>query len=119
MKIVHDILFYYDILLFVSHYYSQSSFFIIFLKGNAGDSLAYHNQMQFSPKDSDNDGRRDENCAARFKGAWWYNKCYESNLNGLYLGAGQSRSTGISWYHWKNSHYSMKKTEMKIRPNQF
>ncbi|XP_028390964.1 ryncolin-1-like [Dendronephthya gigantea] len=36
--------------------------------GDAGDSLAYHNQMQFTTKDSDNDARSYENCATRFKG---------------------------------------------------
>ena len=87
-------------------------------KGSAGDSLAIHSQMQFTTKDNDNDAW-DGNCATSWKGAWWYNGCHYSNLNGLYLGAGRIDETGISWYHWKNSWYSMKKTEMKIRPNQF
>ena len=71
--------------------------------------------MQFSTKDSDNDGDAGD-CAMTWKGAWWYKRCHFSNLNGLYLGAGQSSFTGINWYHWKKSWYSMKKTEMKIRP---
>ncbi|XP_028390977.1 uncharacterized protein LOC114515854 [Dendronephthya gigantea] len=86
--------------------------------GDAGDSLYYHNQMQFTTNDSDNDARSDENCATGFKGAWWYNNCYNSNLNGLYLGAGQYDATGITWLMWRG-HYSLKKTEMKIRPNYF
>ena len=116
MKMVRDILLYYDILLFVLK--CCSLFFIIFLKGNAGDSLAIHNQMKFSTKDRDNDASGG-NCATKYKGAWWYQNCHYSNLNGRYLGPGQNDYTGVNWYHWKSSHYSMKKTEMKIRPNQF
>ena len=87
-------------------------------KGDAGDSLAYHNRMQFSTKDNDNDAT-DDNCATWWKGGWWYNRCLYSKLNGRYVGAGRIDATGINWYHWKKSYYSMKKTEMKIRPNQF
>ncbi|XP_028391457.1 ficolin-2-like [Dendronephthya gigantea] len=85
--------------------------------GTAGDSLANHNQMQFTTKDSDNDVWG-HNCATSYKGGWWYNSCLDSKLNGLYLGAGQTSTNGINWYSWKNSWYSMKKSEMKIRPNQ-
>jgi ficolin len=87
------------------------------LKGDAGDALAWHNQMQFTTKDSDNDGDSLGNCAVVHKGAWWYNGCYYSNLNGLYLGAGKISHTGTQWNRWH--YYSMKKTEMKIRPSQF
>ena len=92
---------------------------IVFLKGDAGDSLTWHNQRRFTTKDRDNDDGWVGNCATSHKGAWWYYSCQYSNLNGLYLGAGQNSGTGVNWYHWKNSWYSMKKTEMKIRPNQF
>ena len=85
-------------------------------KGDAGDSLAHHNQMQFTTKDNDNDPDSG-NCATIRKGAWWYNSCHYSNLNGLYLGADQSSYTGIQWRSWHS--YSLKKTEMKLRPNQF
>ncbi|XP_028391389.1 uncharacterized protein LOC114516186 [Dendronephthya gigantea] len=86
--------------------------------GTAGDSLDFHNQMQFSTKDSDNDAYSSGSCATNCKGAWWYNSCYKSSLNGPYLGAGSFNNRGIMWYHWKNSyHYSFKRSEMKIRPN--
>ena len=39
---------------------------------------------KFSTLDRDNDTWRN-NCAERFKGAWWYTACLNSNLNGLYL----------------------------------
>ncbi|XP_028391443.1 ryncolin-1-like [Dendronephthya gigantea] len=88
--------------------------------GDAGDSLAYHNQMPLTTKDRDNDAWGNNNCAS-LRGAWWYDNCLYSNLNGLYVNAHEAQGTrlGIHWYHWKNSWYSMKKAEMKIRPNQF
>ena len=85
--------------------------FCFFLKGDAGDSLTYQNQMQFSTKDSDNDLHGDS-CATGSQGAWWYKQCYESNLNGRYL-------TSLSWRGFNGDSNFLKKTEMKLRPSQF
>ncbi|XP_032217881.2 ficolin-2 isoform X2 [Nematostella vectensis] len=86
--------------------------------GTAGDSLvAWHNQLPFSTMDKDNDRRTDENCAVMFKGAWWYDDCHSANLNGEYLnGAHEQYAEGIVWYNWKGHGYSLKRTEMKMRP---
>ncbi|XP_071808004.1 ficolin-1-like [Asterias amurensis] len=80
----------------------------------AGDSLSYHNDLQFSTKDLDNDGLPVSNCAQRYHGAWWYNACHESNLNGEYH-QGPSTEFGIIWKAWRGMSYSLKTTEMKIR----
>ena len=83
----------------------------------AGDSLGYHRGMSFSTKDRDND-KSSAKCAFVYTGAWWYNNCYHSNLNGLYLNR-KVDPKGVTWYYWKNSQYSVKISEMKIRPKDF
>ena len=89
------------------------------ITGNAGDSLSYHNGMKFTTKDVDNDKYGSGNCAVIEKGAWWYNKCSFSNLNGLYRTSPHYTQDGIYWYHWKKSWYPFKNAEMKIRPRHF
>jgi len=83
--------------------------------GTAGDSLiSEHNNMAFSTKDRDND-RSSENCAVHETGAWWYNRCHSSNLNGKYLGEKVSNRGAASGAHYK--YLSLKYTEMKLRPS--
>ncbi|XP_066285407.1 ficolin-2-like [Branchiostoma lanceolatum] len=83
--------------------------------GTAGDSLIYHKGMEWSTRDEDNDNSS-EQCAVVNYGAWWYNRCRVSNLNGRY---GDNTKDGIIWKTWKGDDYSLKATEMKIRPFYF
>ncbi|KAL9975452.1 hypothetical protein ACROYT_G012613 [Oculina patagonica] len=85
--------------------------------GTAGNSLAYQRGAAFSTKDRDNDNWS-KNCATTLgKGAWWYNDCLRSNLNGLYHhGKHSTPWEGVNWYHWKGPYYSVKRAEMKIKP---
>ncbi|XP_056364166.1 angiopoietin-related protein 7 isoform X2 [Oenanthe melanoleuca] len=89
--------------------------------GNTGrDSLRYHNNTAFSTKDKDNDKCVDD-CAQFRKGGYWYNCCTDSNLNGVYYRKGEHTKSmdGITWYGWHGSTYSLKRVEMKIRPEEF
>lgn len=91
--------------------------------GTAGDALnKYHNEMQFTTVDKDNDEWH-SNCALKDQAGWWYRACGFSSLNGIYIRGGKTDAIpggfirGIIWYHWKKNYgYSMKKTTMKIKP---
>ncbi|XP_076337572.1 techylectin-5B-like [Tachypleus tridentatus] len=87
-------------------------------KGDAGNSLAVHNNMMFSAKDKDND-KNSGSCAQNHKGGWWYNSCHRCNLNGLYYTEDKVDTTGITWYDWKSKHVTLKSSKMKIRPVKF
>jgi len=84
---------------------------LIFGLGNAGDYLTYHNGHKFSTKDQDNDPSP-INCAAQpdVQGAWWFDDCRLSNLNGAY-----SNEEGQGPWLWGGIH-PIKRIEMKIRP---
>ncbi|XP_036039837.1 ficolin-1 [Onychomys torridus] len=87
-----------------------------FLEGTAGDSLTSHSNMSFSTHDQDNDSNSMGNCATLYHGAWWYQNCHNSNLNGRYLsGSHKSYADGINWYTGGGYYYSYKVVEMKIR----
>ncbi|XP_039265587.2 fibrinogen-like protein A [Styela clava] len=73
--------------------------------GTAGDKMTYHNDRAFTTFDADNDMYSSANCAVRGNGAWWYNTCYDSNLNGRY-------NTDFSWPYDS----ILLSSEMKIRP---
>ena len=87
--------------------------------GVAGDSMTGShslNGMQFSTHDRDNDRHGSLNCAATYEGAWWYNGCHDSNLNGLYL-SGQSNNHGVVWGHFNATAYSsrtLRYSDMKL-----
>jgi len=81
-----------------------------------GDSMSAQLGYKFSTKDQDNDNY-EGSCAQTYKGGWWYGNCHRSNLNGYYYnGYHESFADGVNWYHWKEYNYSLKYTEMKVKP---
>ena len=87
-----------------------------------GDSLSYQLGMKFTTKDKDNDEYYETNCATKEKGAWWYNMCSRSNLNGRYYPGGKPMEygkeveSGTIWQTAKGMYYSMKHVLMLIKP---
>ncbi|XP_041372724.1 fibrinogen-like protein A [Gigantopelta aegis] len=99
---------------------SEQDFFKLRLgafSGDAGDGLTYHKGYNFSAKDNDLDSSS-KACSREFTGAWWYNSCHESNLNGLYLAPGYA-SSSLSWSNRGTSFFHLRRASMKIRPMQF
>ena len=77
--------------------------------------MARHSGKMFTTKDKDNDNSA-SNCAEYAIGAWWYDMCKDSNLNGVYHTRNPTTNkTGITWMRWKGHYHSLKSTTMKIR----
>ncbi|XP_067643569.1 angiopoietin-related protein 7 isoform X2 [Eurosta solidaginis] len=90
-------------------------------EGDAGDSLTYHAGSKFSTFDNDNDGCVNCNCAQLRNGAWWYNWCDMSNLNGKYFNENENYNNtpiyeGMYWNGFGGATYSLKAVKMMIRP---
>jgi ficolin len=88
-----------------------------YIKGDAGDSFIRKNNMKFSTKDQDYD-TSPSSCAQLYNGAWWYQNCHATNLNGAYLRGHHPAiyAQGVTWYSFRGQYYSLKRTEMKIPP---
>ncbi|XP_062135517.1 fibrinogen-like protein 1 [Drosophila sulfurigaster albostrigata] len=85
--------------------------------GDASDALRTHDKMKFSTYDRDHDEFTHMNCAERHHGAWWYDFCSRSNLNGKYFKRQTDDAQGIFWERWY-SYQSLKSVQMLIRPKQ-
>ncbi|XP_068105998.1 ficolin-2-like isoform X2 [Hyperolius riggenbachi] len=88
-----------------------------FISGSAGDSLSWHNDQPFTTQDKDNDNAEDSNCAVDYSGAWWFDNCHGSHLNGAYLrGQHTNEGLGVIWFTFRGNFHSLKMTEIKFRP---
>uniref|UniRef100_A0A0A1WX60 Fibrinogen C domain-containing protein 1 n=1 Tax=Zeugodacus cucurbitae TaxID=28588 RepID=A0A0A1WX60_ZEUCU len=76
--------------------------------GTAGDSMIFHVGMKFTTRDSDNDNAPQGNCAIDYKGAWWFDRCFTSHLNG-------KRIQNMTWNTLGNME-ALKSALMMIRP---
>ncbi|XP_077487806.1 fibrinogen beta chain-like isoform X1 [Amblyomma americanum] len=82
--------------------------------GDAGDGLSAHAAMPFSTWDVDNDEWSDGSCARDHHGAWWYNQCGTSSLNGDYIqGPGQLQLQAPYWLPWPSV---LRTSSIKLRP---
>ena len=69
----------------------------------------------FSTMDRDNDIDNGQSCAETMRGAWWYEACTDSNLNGVYKHVKDNNGYFIYWQKWKNNYFSLKTVEMKLK----
>ena len=83
--------------------------------GNAGDSLTYHNDQNFSTKDRDQDETDLLHCAQLDTGGWWFRGCQFVNLNGLYPTQGQLDEKYMSWFYFASSQGGIMFSEMKFK----
>uniref|UniRef100_A0AAY4AMC8 Fibrinogen C-terminal domain-containing protein n=1 Tax=Denticeps clupeoides TaxID=299321 RepID=A0AAY4AMC8_9TELE len=97
-----------------------------FINGGAGDSLSYHNGMNFSTFDKDQDLNspywyyywyyyNNYNCAENQEGGFWYNSCFSASPTGIYKWGSNTMTDGMLWTAWKGQNYSLKKFVMKIK----
>jgi len=84
--------------------------------GDAGDSMAGHNNKRFTTYDADNDDWS-SNCAQRYAGGWWYGACHHVHLNGVYFYPYESKPATALEIDWNSigNDKPLKKTEIKIR----
>ena len=74
--------------------------------------------MKFTTQDVENDPWPGGNSAQDYHGAWWFDICSDSHLNGEYLrGRHNQLWKGILWGHFKGWFYSYKVAEMKVAPH--
>ena len=87
-------------------------------EGSIGDSLTYHDGMEFSTHDNNNNIANTVNCAQDSRGAWWYNNnpCHKANLNGRYYSDNPiTNQDGITWDGYEGNLYSYATAIMLIK----
>ena len=88
--------------------------------GAGYDAMAHHNGQQFTTYDNDNDNYSD-NCGYYQQGGWWYNVCYNANLNGPHerpsLPGVSQHNAKLEW-HDGSGYQDLSSVEMKIRVKQ-
>ena len=91
---------------------------------NVDDSLSYHNGMEFSTRDRDNDmdTRTGQSCAAKYggEGGFWFNSCKQVGANNPYASSSDGYQVHpvnrIRWDAWHGIEYSLKTFQMMMRP---
>ena len=73
------------------------------------DWMYYHRDQDFSTHDRDNDICYCD-CADYYEGGWWYDRCYQANLNGVY--GSDDFELFRSYYY----NFRLQYAQMKVRP---
>ncbi|XP_065079753.1 fibrinogen-like protein A [Ochlerotatus camptorhynchus] len=81
--------------------------------GNLEDSLKRHKGKKFSTPEVDNDNDSGRNCADVYSSGWWFDNCFDSNLNGVYTDIGNHFS--MSWQKFTGSFKGMRVSKMMIK----
>lgn len=106
---------------YVSDEASKCRLFVRGYSGSAGDSMQLHSGMMFSTPDSDNDISQERHCARDYGAGWWFGKCANVNLNGVYSvrdDVNPHSLRNVMWYTWKKRN-PLQWVHMKIRPSKF
>ena len=85
-------------------------------KGTMGDGLEYHNNMEFSTKDRDNDLDTGD-CANSHGGyGWWFNKCFRAFLTRMKFDPVNLRlEPAPRWWFIYYKHHDLKNATMMFR----
>lgn len=83
----------------------------------SGDSLSTSNNMYFSAKDRDNDNVGDTHCVQTYTSPGWMNRCFHTNLNGVYKKTSRKDYKELHWQRWGEM-VPLKSAKMMIRPQQ-
>lgn len=101
-------------LIFTMNTTTRLRFFLQCTGDNQSCGLSYHNGIPFSTYDRDISA--DGDCAMRFRGGWWYDGCYEVNINGEYLRPGTIYGQGLGMRYYCFTNYkTLKATRMMFR----
>ncbi|XP_030838030.1 ryncolin-3 [Strongylocentrotus purpuratus] len=79
-----------------------------YMGGNAGDSMTYHNNTQFSTRDRDHDVSIG-NCAFLRQAGYWFRGCNKANPNGRWLARSDARGLNgavVNWGTWEGRKYT-------------
>ncbi|XP_058119924.1 fibrinogen-like protein A [Anopheles ziemanni] len=82
--------------------------------GTAEDSINNHKNKKFTTFDRDNDETDNYNCAEIYHGAWWYDSCFQTHLNGRYRNTTEDGSAMV-WYFFENDWRELSYSRMMIR----
>ena len=71
--------------------------------------MSWHEGQKFSAPGKDQDSNPESDCAANNENGWWFNYCFESNLNGNYTNPQMKvPGWGIIWEKFRGVEFRKK-----------